>query len=175
MVSGFIFCAVGDLLLMFVPLHEKYFTFGLIAFLFAHICYTGGFILQIFKFRPWNQHWGQLAFSTLIVVYGAEFFILSRQHFGNLVLPVLIYCISITAMGVAAIMRNRKIYYKGYGMVSTGALLFIVSDSILATNKFIFSFDYSGTLILLTYFTAQYFIATGCAIEFSKENVTQLK
>jgi len=87
----------------------------------------------------------------------------------------MIYCISITAMGVAAVMRNRQIYYKGYGMVITGALIFIVSDSILATNKFIFPFDYSGTLILLTYFIAQYFIATGCAIEFSKENVRQLK
>jgi len=75
MVAGFIFSAAGDLLLMFVPLDEKYFIFGLIAFLFAHICYTVGFISQIFKFRPWNQHWGQLAVSTLIVVYGAEFFI----------------------------------------------------------------------------------------------------
>jgi uncharacterized membrane protein YhhN len=162
MITGFAFSSAGDFLLMFTEQDGNFFIAGLIAFLITHICYTAGFITQIFSNRAWNQHWGQLAFSTLIVVYGAEFFILNRTSFGELTIPVMIYCLAITSMGVAAVMRDRNKYSNGYFKVLAGAMFFVVSDSLLATNKFIFTFDYSGTLILATYFFAQYFIATGC-------------
>jgi uncharacterized membrane protein YhhN len=42
-----------------------------------------------------------------------------------------------------------------------GALLFIISDSILAVNKFYSSFNYAGILIMLTYALAQLFIVMG--------------
>ncbi len=174
MIAGFAFSSAGDLLLMFTKHDENFFIAGLVAFLITHVCYTAGFITQIFKNKAWNQHWGQLAFSTLFVVYGAEFFIINRTSFGEMTIPVMIYCLAITSMGVAAVMRDRDKYSGGYFMVLTGALFFVVSDSLLATNKFIFTFNYSGTLILATYFIAQYFIATGCTIDGTeKKNVVQ--
>ncbi len=168
MVGGFLFSATGDFLLMFSDINDNYFISGLIAFLFAHLCYTGGFISQIFQNRPWNQHWGQLAVSTMIVVYGAEFFILNRSGFGYLALPVMIYCVAITAMGVAAVMRNRYKNANGYFRVVTGALFFVISDSLLATNKFIAPIEGAGLLILGTYFLGQYLIATGCMVDIQK-------
>jgi len=168
MISGILFSAIGDFLLMFAAQNENYFIMGLIAFLITHICYTTAFISQIFNSRPWNQHWGQLAFSTLIVVYGAEYFILNHTSFGAFMIPVMIYCAAITAMGVAAVMRDLQNNKKGYFRVLLGALLFIVSDSLLATNKFVFAIDYEVILILGTYFAAQFFIITGCVIDFQK-------
>ncbi len=168
MVAGFIFSAAGDFLLMFTEVNETYFIAGLVAFLFAHFCYTGGFISQIFQNRPWNQHWGQLAVSTMIVVYGAEFFILNRSGFGSLTLPVMIYCAAITAMGVAAVMRDRYKNANGYFRVVLGAVFFVISDSLLATNKFIAPIESAGLLILGTYFFAQYLIATGCMVDIQK-------
>jgi uncharacterized membrane protein YhhN len=43
----------------------------------------------------------------------------------------------------------------------TGALLFVVSDSTLAINKFYQSFEIAGVVIMLTYGLAQLFIVEG--------------
>jgi uncharacterized membrane protein YhhN len=159
---AFVFCIAGDTLLMFVPESEYFFLGGLVAFLTGHLFYTSAFTFEILKKRPWKQHWGQLAFSTLIVVFGVEFYILNRDSFGNMWLPVMLYCAVITVMGVAATMRDSSEPRKGYYQVIGGACLFIISDSLLATNKFIVPFYLAGPLILTTYFTAQYLIAKGC-------------
>jgi uncharacterized membrane protein YhhN len=160
--AAFVFCIAGDTLLMFVPVSEGFFLGGLIAFLTGHLFYTSAFTYEILQNRPWKQHWGQLAFSTLIVVFGVEFYILNRESFGSMWLPVLLYCCVITIMGVAATMRDSSFPRKGFYQITAGACLFIMSDSLLATNKFIVPFYLVGPLILVTYFTAQYLIAMGC-------------
>jgi uncharacterized membrane protein YhhN len=161
MLTAFLFCALGDTLLMFTDQNHNYFLAGLAAFLIAHLLYTSAFTFEILKSRPWNHHWGQLAFAALVLVYGVEFFILNRLSFDSLWVPVLLYCIAITTMGIAATMRTIGSPGGGYYKVVGGAVLFIVSDSLLATNKFIAEFDFAGPLVLVTYFAAQYLIATG--------------
>lgn len=162
MLAGFSFSCLGDTLLMFTEKSELYFMGGLVAFLIAHIFYTSGFIRDMFDKRPWSQHWGQLAFAALMVVYGAEFFILNRFSFGDFYFPVMIYCVAISMMGVSAVMRDKYKNPAGFYKVVAGAFFFMMSDSLLATNMFITPFDFSGPLILGTYFIAQYLIAVGC-------------
>lgn len=161
MMAAFFFCAIGDLVLMFSHKDDLFFIGGLVAFLLGHLFFTATFIREITTVKPLQQHWMQLAFATLVVVYGAEFFILNRFSFGNLMIPVLVYCIAITAMGVSATMRDSSVNKNAYLKVVTGAVFFIISDSLLATNKFIQSFDLAGPLILGTYFIAQYLILIG--------------
>ena len=50
-----------------------------------------------------------------------------------------------------------------------GALLFVISDSVLAINKFYHPFEIAGIIIMLTYGLAQFFIAEGAIqyIQFS--------
>ena len=45
----------------------------------------------------------------------------------------------------------------------TGALLFVISDSLLAINKFYQPFSIADNLIMLTYGFAQFYIVTGAA------------
>ena len=45
----------------------------------------------------------------------------------------------------------------------TGALLFVISDSSLAINKFYIPFEYAGIIIMLTYALAQLFIIEGAS------------
>lgn len=165
LLTGFVFSLIGDVLLMFQIAGQNFLIGGLIAFLVAHLCYATGFISDMFDKRPWSQHWGQLAFSTLIVVYGAEFFIINRFDFGSLYFPVMIYCMAIVIMGVNAVMRDKYKNPKGYLKVVIGAVFFIISDSLLATNLFITPIPFSGPLILGTYVIAQYLIATGCLLD----------
>jgi uncharacterized membrane protein YhhN len=44
-----------------------------------------------------------------------------------------------------------------------GALLFVISDSTLAINKFYKPFEMAGVIIMLTYGAAQFFIVKGAA------------
>ncbi|HRF25670.1 MAG TPA: lysoplasmalogenase family protein, partial [Chitinophagaceae bacterium] len=46
----------------------------------------------------------------------------------------------------------------------TGAILFVISDSVLAINKFYYPFEYRGVLIMLTYGMAQWFIVKGAIL-----------
>jgi uncharacterized membrane protein YhhN len=153
---------IGDILMMFSPESDNYFLAGLGTFLVVHFFYTAAFTYDIFQKRVKEQHWGQLAISTLMVVYSAEFYILNRYSFGSMWLPVMIYCIAISLMGISAIMRGRYHNPAAYYRIVTGALLFIVADSFIALDKFVIQFDFSGVIILGTYFAAQYLICIGC-------------
>ena len=42
-----------------------------------------------------------------------------------------------------------------------GALLFVISDSVLAINKFYQSFEMAGIVVMITYGLAQFFITEG--------------
>jgi uncharacterized membrane protein YhhN len=46
-------------------------------------------------------------------------------------------------------------------MVMFGAVLFMASDSLLATNRFITLLDWSPVVIIVTYAIAQFLIAAG--------------
>ncbi|MFM8740122.1 MAG: lysoplasmalogenase family protein, partial [Cytophagales bacterium] len=50
---------------------------------------------------------------------------------------------------------------KSFFLVMLGALLFMVSDSLLAVNKFLNPFEFSGIAIMATYCAAQYLIVEG--------------
>jgi uncharacterized membrane protein YhhN len=160
--GALIFSTAGDILMMFTSESDNFFLAGLVTFLIAHFFYTAAFTYDIFQKRVKEQHWGQLALSTLMVVYSAEFYILNRFSFGAMWLPVMIYCIAISVMGISAIMRGRYQNPSAYYRIVAGALLFIAADSFIALEKFVIHFDLSGVIILGTYFAAQYFICTGC-------------
>ena len=51
----------------------------------------------------------------------------------------------------------------GRTLMIAGAVLFIISDSILAINKFYQSFEYAGIAIMLTYGIAQLLITFGAS------------
>lgn len=161
MLIAFFLCFTGDFVIMFSERNELFFLTGLILFLLAHILFSASFIYQIKTKVGYNRHWLQLALATFVVVYGAEFLIINRFSFGEMMIPVLLYCAAITVMGVAAALRDLSKPRSSYLKVLIGAIFFIISDSLLATNKFVFEFEFSEPLILGTYFFAQYLITTG--------------
>jgi uncharacterized membrane protein YhhN len=52
--------------------------------------------------------------------------------------------------------------------MALGAILFVISDSLLAFNKFYQQFAYAGVLIILSYGLAQYYIVKG-AVNYIKQ------
>ncbi|MCX7547259.1 lysoplasmalogenase [Xanthomarina sp. F1114] len=150
-----IFSLIGDILLMFVSLSANYFIGGLVAFLTAHIFY----VLIFLKQR--NPSKNGLFFIGLMLAYGAILFYFLKDGLGDMLIPVIVYMLVILSMATTAFLREGKVVKNNYILVFTGAILFMISDSILALNKFYQPLPFTNFSIMFTYAFAQLFIVFG--------------
>jgi uncharacterized membrane protein YhhN len=156
-VAALIFSWSGDVLLMLEPQNSIFFISGLVSFLIAHSCYI--YFFQLVKKREKAKTNWLLIFPVLI--YYSALIIFLLPHLGNLKLPVVIYGAVISSM-LAFALHMRQITYKVAGTkMMMGAILFIISDSVLAFNKFYQPFAGAGIVIMLTYAFAQLLIVSG--------------
>ena len=156
-VAALFFSWAGDVLLMFQAKKEIFFLLGLVAFLFAHVCY----IIFFHGIRVRESIKSNVWLLFIVVIYYAALISLLSPHLGDMKLPVRIYGIVISFMFMLA-MHMLFIKNKIAGrLMMIGALLFVISDSVLAINKFYQSFEVAGILIMLTYGLAQLFIIEG--------------
>lgn len=162
-VAALIFSWIGDVLLMFQDKKDIFFLLGLSSFLLAHVFYIIYFhnvrIKENVKSNPW--------FLVIVVVYYAALISFLSPYLGDMKLPVRVYGIVISFMFMLALhmlfIRNKV---AGKWMM-IGALLFVISDSLLALNRFYQPFEFAGILIILTYALAQFFIAKGAVDYFN--------
>ena len=134
-----------------------YFIQGLASFLTAHILYCILFVKS--GQTKWN-----VALALPLVLFGAgmaTWLIASGGVAGGLIPPVLLYLIEILTMAMYAAARYKSDPTPENRTVLIGALFFVVSDSLLAVNKFIQPLPYSGVLVLGTYYSAQECILLG--------------
>lgn len=141
---GLFFCMLGDGLL-------GWFIVGLSAFLIGHLFYMSSF------FSRWKFSWPRLL--TIVPIAGYAFLMGRRlvdalQGGDNaaLAMPVILYICVISLMTWSAIMTGNR-------WAIVGSLLFTASDSVLAWNRFVSEVTFGGELVMLTYYTAQFFIA----------------
>jgi len=148
-VAGLSFSLLGDIALMFP---EKWFTAGLIAFLAAHVFY-------ILAFKPGPGHHVSTGLFLPFVFYGLLMFFILAPGLGKLKLPVLVYVAAITIM--AGFAAGRFVDRGGLRplLAFVGAVLFLVSDSVLAYDRFAKKIRVAQIIILGTYFPAQLLIA----------------
>ncbi|HMU44718.1 MAG TPA: lysoplasmalogenase [Chitinophagaceae bacterium] len=151
------FSWTGDVLLMFQNRNEIFFLAGLSAFLLAHVFYIVVFHQIWVKENIKRNLW----FLFIIVLYYAVLIGWLSPYLGDKKLPVRIYGLVISFMFLLA-MHMLYIHNKIAGkLMMIGALLFVISDSALAINKFYQSFEYADIIIMLTYGFAQFLIVTG--------------
>jgi uncharacterized membrane protein YhhN len=138
--------AAGDALLEYSP---GLFVAGLVAFLLAHVTYTVTFV------RAWRQpRVGAGAVAVAVYSLGLGAWLLPAV--GSLAAPVAIYVAAITAMVVSAFIARFPNRW-----VEVGAVLFLVSDSVLAVNRFRMPLPLSGWVVWSTYYAAQLMITRG--------------
>jgi uncharacterized membrane protein YhhN len=148
-VAGLCFSLVGDVFLM---LPRDRFLPGLLSFLVAHFCY-------IVAFATPHAFNGDLVVLALLLVYGCAMYGFLFPRLGTLKLPVAAYMAVILAMGWCAVSRFSVERSSASFDGAIGALLFIVSDSLLAIDRFRKPLRWAGLWILGTYFAAQVLIA----------------
>ena len=156
-IPALLFSWAGDVLLMFESTNGNFFIFGLVAFLIAHIFYILFYESIIRREDLRKNYWW---FLPVIIYYIALIYMLS-PNLGDMKLPVRIYGIVICYMLIQALQTGRIKDTGAASFMIGGAVLFIISDSILAFNKFYEPFKYAGLAIMLTYGLAQLFIVLG--------------
>jgi uncharacterized membrane protein YhhN len=143
------FSTLGD---MFLGIDgEKLFIFGLTSFLIAHLLY-----IVLFVRNPRTPRAGRKALAALLIIFSAAMFAWLWPNLGEMKLPVAAYLCAITGMGVTAALAGFRAPW-----VMIGAMLFIVSDSMIAAGKFKSPVEYGNYLIWATYYAGQLFIALG--------------
>jgi len=157
--TGLFFSFLGDVFLLYEYKGALFFIFGLVSFLTTHVCYVLYFLkikssqISLLRQHPW--------LVALVAGYGCSLVMLLYPALGELKLPVIIYAAVICTMLLCSLYvfydtgRPANVYFV------SGAFLFVVSDSLLAVNKFLSHFPLSGILIMLTYGAAQFCIVNG--------------
>lgn len=164
-ILALLFSVIGDILLLFVNKNQHFFTAGLLAFLTAHIMYVKSFLVHRNKSR--NALW----FGLALLIYALALLNVLSVGLGNMLVPVMLYMVVILAMAISAYLRKNYVSDISYRLVLFGAISFMISDSILAINKFYVELPIAGILIMTTYALAQYLIVIGIL----KINVTNAK
>jgi uncharacterized membrane protein YhhN len=147
-ITGLVFSLAGDVFLM---LPKDRFRAGLVAFLIAHLFYIAAFVPEISGLTWWPL--------APLIMYAIVVYRLLAPSLGKLKLPVLFYIAVILTMAWLAFERWTQTGHSGALMAFVGAILFVVSDSILAIDRFRGAFRSAPVLKLSTYFAAQWFLA----------------
>lgn len=160
-----LFSFLGDVALLFQQLGSQYFMLGLGSFLLAHIGYilaydqhkntrTGTPLLGVQKFR----------FAFPIILAGTGLITILYSHLGDLKIPVIIYSLVLIVMVLKALFRFGYTNSRSFWLVFVGALLFMISDSLIAITKFLSGFELAGFAIMTTYMLAQFLIIEGLLV-----------
>jgi alkenylglycerophosphocholine/alkenylglycerophosphoethanolamine hydrolase len=148
---GLVFSMAGDVLL---DLDPQWFVFGLVAFLLAHLTYITLFVRN--RARPFHLSPSLAAAVVLVLASSATLSAWIVPSAGDLAVPVIVYVCALTTMVITAIAGR----FEG-PWVALGAVLFMISDSLLAINKFKTPLPLRDYLVTVTYYLGQWGIALG--------------
>ncbi|SHK06581.1 YhhN-like protein [Tangfeifania diversioriginum] len=160
--GAFLFSWFGDIALMFSDKGMAFFATGIFFFLIAQLFYIVLFLKTISisgnkSFLKKQPYW-LIAF----IAYGLVFSILLYNQLDNLLrISIFIYISAILAMSAMALNRLRNGHPASFSLIFAGSLFFIASDSFIAINRFLYSFQHAGAFILFSYIIAQYLIMRG--------------
>ncbi len=159
------FSLAGDVFLM---LPQERFILGLISFLLAHLAYIIG--LNQTALTP------NLPAFIIIVLVALTMLRIYRRIAAGLVaggnsslrIPVLIYSLVISLMLLSALLTLTGTAWQALPaiLVSSGALLFFFSDSLLAWNKFVQRMRLAPLAVIITYHLGQILLALGAVLHY---------
>ncbi|WP_141325804.1 lysoplasmalogenase [Myxococcus sp. AB025B] len=141
---------LGDVLL---DASKALFLPGLGAFLLAHVSYTAAYLCVTRAPR-----WGR-ALPFLVLAVGAS--VVLGPHLGAMAGPVTAYVVVICTMTwrAAALLGASGLTRREQGSAFAGALLFAISDGVLAVKLFVTPVTGGSYVVMLTYWAAQLCIA----------------
>ncbi len=146
--AGLMMSLLGDALL---ALPGDWFVAGLLAFLVAHLAYTSAYVGRS---RALDPAWLLMSLVAVAIMLTALF---RLGELGAMKLPVVIYAVVIGLMLWRAGAQRRSGPRAHFAVL--GAVLFVLSDAVLAWNRFIDHHDGLRYLNIGLYWLGQWGIA----------------
>jgi len=151
--AGLFFSWLGDIFLMFDKTYPLCFILGLASFLLTHILYTTWFFSRQKTMATNSKRW---YFAIPVFGYATLLVALLYPDLGSLKVPVMLYAFVISLMLISTIVfpyvKHTRLF------LISGAIWFVVSDSLLAINKFSFPVPLASAMIRISYAVAQFLI-----------------
>ncbi len=165
---GLLLSLAGDVFLMF---SERWFIPGLAAFLLAHVAYIVGFNIPFPNVSPvWS-----LGLAIILALTSARLLrriaaALMAKGLRRLVGPVLLYGMVISLMLLSAWMTlfNPEWTTSSSFLASAGAVLFYISDVILAWDRFVAPIRYGRAINMVAYHLGQIGLIVGVVMQFAR-------
>ena len=157
---------LGDMALL--SSSDRMFLLGLVAFLLTHVFYLIGFKDELLNFTAWST-------VLILFIYVNSVRLLRRiasamqaNGKGALSIPVIVYGLVISLMLYAAMATMYDPAWKTSAalLVTVGAILFWISDLILAWNKFVSPLKRGRILNILSYHLGQIGLIAGVINQF---------
>jgi len=151
-ILALIFSFLGDVLLLD---KSNLFLFGIAAFLITQLLYIAIFSKGLANSSLGKKIGALFPFSLFFILLIR----ILKPGLNDFLIPVIIYGLAISLFGSVSLLRYL-VKKNGTSMVLLiGAILFILSDSMIALNKFHEPRAYYSVSIMLTYILAQYLIS----------------
>lgn len=161
--AGLLFSLFGDSFLIFANTDVYLFLYGLVAFLLAHVVYSAAFFRD-FKNSPQSSKlYGHLMLFVM-GVFSLSYYTWIRDYLNNFRIPVLVYVFVISMMAILAAYRYKRVNLLSFRLIIWGAIFFVISDAVLAYNKFVEPHPLAGVVIMASYMIAQYLITMGTIV-----------
>jgi uncharacterized membrane protein YhhN len=162
---AFFFSWMGDIFLMFSGKNELFFFAGVGGFFCAQLAY-------IYTFSRYSEKGGKgylqnhpwIALVFLAYLTGILFLLFPGLE-GMMKPIILVYALSLIGMSMMALNRMGRVGRRTYLLVFSGSILFVLSDSMIALDKFYSDFWQAGLWIMISYIAAQYLIMRGLVLE----------
>ncbi len=151
-VFGMFCCCVGDVFLLFEG--ADFFTYGLASFLLGHLVY----IKLTVGFLPKDLTAKMITSAVPFVLLFGVLMYLIYPNLGGMLVPVVVYGITISTFGSIALLNYRGNKSTENLWLFMGALIFMLSDSLIALNRFYQPHQLYGVSIMVTYILAQFLI-----------------
>lgn len=146
MTAGLLACLIGDIAI------GIRLTAGVLAFLTGHLCYIAAFLYL----APYSS-WSLLAFAGILALAYILFYrVLDKT--GDAKVPLCVYAVVISAMLSIALLLPLTLGRHGL-VPAAGALLFVLSDMLLARTMYVRSSRFKEAVSLACYYAGQYLLA----------------
>ncbi|MFQ5981236.1 MAG: lysoplasmalogenase [Candidatus Heimdallarchaeota archaeon] len=155
--GALLFCFAGDLGM------EKDLLIGLPLFLIAQLLFATAFFGQAITIGPSVEDFAlTAAVSAIVVVYMVMFLRYlesSEAGLGEFKIPVIAYCVVISLMFISSVLLWSTSGKLEVIVVALGALIFVISDSIIAIHEFHHKISGKVLKVMATYYSAIFLLS----------------
>lgn len=150
-VAAMFFSFLGDVLLLD---KNNMFLYGIAAFLITQLLY----VFIIAKQLPQSGWKTKISALVPFLIFFISLISILKDSLGDFLIPVIIYGVAISIFGFVSLLNYLLKKDPASFTLLGGAVLFILSDSMIALHKFYEPHAIYPTAIMITYIIAQFLI-----------------